>query len=172
MPSTYNLISATTLNTTTATVTLSAIPATYTDLALLISARCNGTTTIINVRFNSDSTANNYSSLVLRGTGSSVTSFSYDSTRTSLFQQDGVNPNTTTANAFSSSQLYIPSYTSNYSKSISGYTVVEDNATTAYVDVIAHLWTPTSAITSISLFAQSDSFVSGSTFFLYGIKNS
>jgi hypothetical protein len=172
MPSTYNLISSNTLSTTTASVTFSAIPSTFTDLVLKISARNNGTTTIVNVRFNGDTTANNYSSLVLRGTGSTVTSFSYDSTRTSLFQQDGVNPSANYANSFSTSEIYIPSYTTTRNKSISGSTNTEDNSTTAYISKIAHLWTNPVAITSINLFAASDSFVSGSSFYLYGIKNS
>ena len=172
MATTYNLISSNALTSSAASVTFSSIPATYTDLVLKITARNDDTTTIMGIRFNGDTTSNNYSSLILRGSGSAASSLSYNTTRTQLFQQDGVEPSTMAANTFVNAELYIPSYTVSEHKPISGFTVTEDNSATAYMSVIAHLWRNTAAITSINLFSNSGNLVSGSSFHLYGIKNS
>jgi len=171
MPSTYQLISSNVLTTTTASVTFSAIPSTYTDLALRISARNDDNTTIMGIRFNGITTTT-YSSVILRGSGSAASSLSYDTTRTQLFQQDGVEPSTMTANTFVNAELYIPSYTASQNKPISGFTVTEDNATTSFISSIAHLWQNTAAITSINLFSNGGNLVSGSSFYLYGVKSS
>ena len=171
MANTYTLIASNTLSSSAASVTFSAIPNTYTDLVLRYSARNDDTTTILNVRFNGD-TATNYSNTILRGSGSTVSSLSYNTTRTQLFEQDGIEPSTMTANTFNSSEIYIPSYLVSQNKPMSSFTVTEDNSTTAYMSAIASLWRNTAAITSFELYSQGGNIVSGSSFFLYGIKKS
>lgn len=171
MPVTYNLIASNTLTTSAASVTFSAIPNTYTDLVLRYSARNDDTTTILGVRFNGD-TATNYSTTILRGNGSAASSLSYNTTRTQLFEQDGIEPSTMTANTFNNGEIYIPSYLVSQNKPMSTFTVTEDNSSTAYMSAIANLWRNTAAITSINLYSNGGNLVSGSSFFLYGIKNS
>ena len=68
MPTTYEPIATQTLGSAAATITFSSIPATYTDLRLVLV----GTSTISanpKINFNSD-TATNYSQTILSGNGS------------------------------------------------------------------------------------------------------
>ena len=177
MATTYTLIASNTLGSSAASVTFSAIPNTFTDLVLKFSVRSTGgsnTFDHINVTFNGD-TASNYSRTYLNGNGAAAASGR--STSASLFGMlqaaDGA---TATSNTFSNGELYIPSYTASQNKPVSQDSAQETNATTAYRVVNAGLWRNTSAITSIELAVGgsggSTDFVSGSSFFLYGIKNS
>jgi hypothetical protein len=165
---TYTLISSNVLSSSAASVTFSAIPATYTDLVIRYSARNDDSTTVLGVRFNGD-TATNYSVTVLRGSGAAASSLSYNTTRTQLFQQDGIEPSTMTANIFNNAEIYIPSYAVSQNKPMSSFTVTEDNSSTAYMSAIANLWRNTAAITSITLYSNAGNIVAGSTFYLYGI---
>ena len=171
MANTYTLIASNTLGASAASVTFSAIPDTFTDLVLRYSARNDDSTTILGVRFNGD-TATNYSNTILRGSGSAASSISYHTNRTQLFEQDGIEPSTMTANTFNSGEIYIPSYLASQNKPMSTFTVTEDNSSTAYMSAIANLWRNTAAITSIELYSNGGNLVSGSSFFLYGIKSS
>jgi hypothetical protein len=175
MPSTYTLISSNVLSSSAASVTFSAIPSTYTDLVLRMSTRSSGGGSIadsIRVRFNSDS-ATNYSYTYLFGysTGGSdsvqITNDNY------IYINNGSVGNTATANTFSSAEIYLPSYTLNQNKPLSIYSVLENNAASAYMEHDAVLYRSTSAISSIEFsLGSSADFVSGSSFYLYGIKNS
>lgn len=173
MATTFTLISSTTLTGSQATVTFSSIPSTYTDLCLKISARNDDTSAfgVLYMQFNgSGGTA--YSRTILRGSGSAV--ISARSSSTSEFQSSatGVVGGSATANTFSSAEFYIPSYTASQNKPTSYFGVNEDNATAAYMGTIANLWQNNSAISSISVYLSGVNFVSGSSFYLYGIKNS
>jgi hypothetical protein len=173
MPSTYKLISATTLSTTTTTVTFSAIPSTYTDLVLRIGSRdsfSNGNGVSIKLRFNSD-TASNYSWTLLQGSGTFVSSSraSNQSGRTDFEASSDAGQ---TANTFGSTEIYIPSYTVSQNKAISGFGASENNNSTANrIGSSANLWRNTAAISQIDITTYQN-FVSGSSFYLYGIKNS
>ncbi len=172
MPNTYTLISSNVLGSSAASVTFSAIPATYTDLVLRCSLRSDVASTLENVtiRYNSDS-ATNYSLTRLRGDGSAASSSASSSANEMTFfaAADG---STATSNTFSNWELYIPSYTVSQNKPMSSFQVQENNTTAANTTVVATLWRNTAAITSMLISAQSSNFVSGSSFYLYGIKNS
>ena len=172
MPATYTLIASNTLSSAAASVTFSAIPGTYTDLVLRWSSRTDNASVVdvVLLEFNaSGGTA--YSTRRIIGTGSAAASTGFSNAATSLLPQtDGANA---TANTFGSAELYIPSYTISQNKPISSFGCMEDNATTAYIAANAGLWSNTSAITQIKLTSNAAAnFVSGSSFFLYGIKNS
>ena len=172
MATTYTLISSNVLSSTTASVTFSSIPATYTDLVLKCSVRLSdvSATATVKVWFNSD-TANNYSLTFLRGSGSAVaTNRTSSSPYFSTGQADG---NGATANTFTSAELYIPSYTVSQNKPFSSISAQEDNSSTAYIEARSGLWRNTAAMTSISLqpIDAGISFLSGSSFYLYGISN-
>jgi len=153
-----------------ASVTLPAtgtIPATYTDLKLVYSARATvaGTQEFINISFNGNTS--NYSLRSLQGDGSAASSNAWS------FRWIGYAVGSTaTASTFSNGELYIPNYRSSNFKSFSGDNVAENNTTNAQSIMTANLWSDTAAITSIALSVQGGSdFVEGSTFYLYGISN-
>jgi hypothetical protein len=169
---TYTLINSNVLASTTASVTFSAIPATYTDLVLRCSMRLDeaSTTATVKVWFNSD-TANNYSLTFLRGSGSAAASNRTSSSP--YFSTGQANGNSATANIFTSAELYIPSYAASQNKPFSSISAHENNTSTAYIESRAGLWSNTAAMTSISLqpIDVGISFLSGSSFYLYGISN-
>ena len=167
MANTYELITSQTLSSNASSVTFSSIPQTYTDLLFRLSVRSTGTNGTGDVNINSNNSGN---AIRLLSDGSAVSS----ANQTPLFFFYG-NSSSATANTFASNDLYIPNYTntSNY-KSVSLDMVSENNGTAALAVLVAGIWNNTSAITSVS-FAYSaggEQLVSGSTFYLYGIKNS
>lgn len=179
MATTYTLISSNVLTSSAASVTFSSIPATYTDLVLRISARAenagaNGLN--IDLRFNGD-TASNYSYVVLRG-NSSVANSGAIGNQNYLRLQAAANTDLSTSNTFSNWETYIPSYAVSQNKPISSYWVQENNSSTAsesFIIAQAGLWRNTAAITSIAIANLTESpaknFLSGSSFYLYGISN-
>jgi hypothetical protein len=82
------------------------------------------------------------------------------------------------ADTFTSAEIYIPSYTASQSKPLSSFSVYENNtappATTNEIDAVAHLYRSNTAISSITMTSSvgTFNFASGSSFYLYGIKNS
>jgi hypothetical protein len=149
------------------------IPATYTDLALKVSARRSDTSEgSLSTRFNSDS-GSNYSNRTIRGTGSAASSSSDSGLNLLPFWViDGTGY---TANTFASADIYIPNYTSANQKSISAENAAENNATGSYMQITAGLWSGTAAINAITLYANEQAtgtFAQYSTATLYGIKNS
>ena len=172
MPSTYTLISSNVLASSATSVTFSAIPSTYTDLVLRVSARTDTAAAIEScyVQFNSD-TATNYSYVLITGNGSAASSNIYSSQNyVGSIPADAA---TATSNTFASWEVYVPSYLASQKKPLSIFGVQENNQTSAFIRPTAGLWQGTSAITSISFTGTSGgSFVSGSSFYLYGIKNS
>tara|TARA_R110000803_G_scaffold145228_2_gene211063 strand:- start:23 stop:529 length:507 start_codon:yes stop_codon:yes gene_type:complete len=150
-------------------ITFASIAADYTDLKIVISARNSNASNdndFVFATFNADS-GSNYSWRRLYGTGSTVASSS--SSTTYLVAGRSCN-NGRTSNTFSNTSFYIPNYASSNQKSTSTDSVEENNATTAFQDIYAGLWTGTAAITSITLGAGSYSFLEYSTASLYGIS--
>ncbi len=174
MASSRYLISSTTLGSSTASVTFSGIPSTYTDLCIKISARTDesgATESQILVEYNGSATAV-YSNTRLRGSGSAAASLR-NSNEAYIRIPDGTPGPSATSNTFSNGEIYIPSYTVSQYKPASLVSMAENNATAAYMDAEAGLWQNTSAISSIKLSPNAGvNFVSGSSFYLYGLKNS
>ena len=173
MPSTYTLIKGETLASSAASYTFTAIPSTFTDLVLRFSLRTNRTSTFDNIatQINGD-TATNYSNILLAGDGSAATS-SFGSSL-SIWRDQVTNGNDSTIDTFSNSELYIPNYTSSTNKVASVFSVQENNAATnARIRANAYLYRGTGSITSM-VFTQTNgsSWLAGSSFYLYGIKNS
>jgi hypothetical protein len=174
MANTYTLIASNTLGSSAASVTFSSIPATYTDLVLKVSVRSTRAATSNNfdMRINSDSSSL-YSYTYIYGSGSSAAS-SRSSNDTSFFIST-MNAANSTSSTFTSAEIYIPSYTASQNKPLGSFGAFENNSsTTNEIDANAHLYRSTSAITSLTLYSGlgSFSFDTGSSFFLYGIKNS
>jgi len=168
---TYNLISSNVLSSSAASVTFSSIPATYTDLVLRWSARqdYDSVTNGGNITFNNN-TSSIYSNVRIQGDGSTTSSnLTSNSTESTTFTP-GASPGAT-ANTFGSCELYIPNYTVSANKPMSHFLVSESNAATGpLIQSRAILFRSTSAISSIELYAGFN-YVSGSSFYLYGISN-
>jgi len=170
MPTTMKLIAKNVLGSSASSVTFSSIPGTgYTDLRLISSARTNrgnnGDSMYLN--FNGDTTSSNYSNRILYGTGSSVASITE---ARGICLTQGACGNSDTANTFGSSDAYIPNYAGSTAKSVSHQGNSETNAATSYMSIDAGLWVGTAAISSLVITPGNGSqFLSGSSFFLYGI---
>jgi hypothetical protein len=175
MPNTYQLISSNVLGSSAASVTFSAIPSTYTDLVLRISARDTNTGAIIaNTSFTfNGSSGSLYSITKLIGDGSAASSSRRSNITSDEFYYPGSNAGMS-ANTFGSVEIYIPSYTASQNKPFSTFGVTENNSATAgdtEIDAWANLYRDTAAISSIAINAYV-TFSAGSSFYLYGIKNS
>jgi hypothetical protein len=142
-----------------ATIDFSAIPGTYTDLMLVLSARATSTTATITVAFNGS--AASFTNIYLQGDGSAVTS----TTGTTLVGRASIS--TDTASTFGNLSIYIPNYAGSADKNFSVDTVSENNATTAYTQIFTGVWANTAAITQITLSLAN--FAQYSNAYLYGI---
>jgi hypothetical protein len=163
----YILLERVELNASAASVTFDNIPQSgYTDLKVVASGRGTRSEVQSNwlVSFNGSTT--NFTARFLEGTGSGASSGSY-----ARFI-GAVPAANATASTFGNLELYIPNYLSNVYKSYSTDAVTENNATLAFTNLIAGLWSDTSAINSITISSgSSDNFVANSTFSLYGVAD-
>lgn len=175
MPSTYTLISSNVLTSSAASVTFSAIPSTYTDLVLRMSVRANSNITINTIKLtanNNTSSVYSYTRLYADSGGNNIYS-TRSSNNTSIGVQFA-DDNGNTSNTFGSIEIYIPSYTANQNKPISSFGVAEDNVSgNGGISAMASLFRSTTAISSLEIGNYSTTlFNAGSSFYLYGIKNS
>ena len=173
MPSTYTLISSNVLSSSAASVTFSAIPSTYTDLVLRVSARSDAAgLTQDNIWITFNGVGSGYSTTALTGNGSAASSNS-TSSATIIRAYNGANSNGATANSFGSAEIYIPNYAGSTAKPVSSFGVSETNSATSYLSATAGLSSATAAITSImTMTGNGSNWLAGSSFYLYGIKNS
>ena len=149
-----------------ATIDFTSIPQTYTDLKLVISSRVSYATSGDTPYLDFNGLTTNRTGRFLEGSGAAAAS-------STLTRQGFVASGTNAAtNAFGSTEIYIPNYTSTTTnKSFSVDSVTENNGTTAYQWLVASLWSSTAAITRVTLTPTSGSFVEYSTATLYGISN-
>ena len=162
MPSTYTPIATQTLGSAAASVTFSSIPSTYTDLIVVINGAVTSGTANCNFQLNGD-TSTNYSRTALSGTGSAANSSRFTGSAYGMINDYGYLDTTYRTNMLAQFM--------NYSNATTFKTVLarsnnSDNGTAATVT----LWRSTAAISTIYLYASSSTFITGSTFTLYGIK--
>jgi hypothetical protein len=179
MPNTMSLIASATATSGTSVAAFTSIPGTYTDLRILISARdsyTSGGGNSMNIQFNGVTTT--YNSKYLQSYAASSLDNGTETTTTyggiTGSPMRAVVNGAATASTFGNTEIYISNYSTSNFKSWSINGVAEDNAGGATsqngVSMTAGLWSNTSAITSISFGLEVGSFVSPSTFYLYGIK--
>ena len=167
MPGSYVKIQSVTVGSGgTANMEFTSIPGTFDDLLIKLSARpTSGGATQAQIQFNS-SGGTAYSDRTLEGSGSSASSYS----RSSQPYVWAIAADPTTTSTFGNTEFYIPNYAGSDNKSVSIDSVSEANQTTAYMALVAGLWSNTSAITSIILTLNGTNFAQHSTAVLYGIK--
>jgi hypothetical protein len=139
---------------------MSSIPATYTDLVLVVSSSTS-TNTNLYLRFNNDSTSL-YSDTVLNGNGTTASS-ARDVTQTKgWIDSDAYSQNNFNYNAI----VQIMNYSN--STTFKTYLSRSNNAGIG-VTASVGLYRNTSAINRVDIFSNAGTFNSGSTFTLYGI---
>lgn len=156
---TYDKIATTTLGSSTQNITFSSISGSYTDLIVI----CRGTFDPGNLAFqvNSD-TGNNYSATLLKGNGSTASSYAYSNGNSGRLGEGGN----------SSQNVYI-SHFMNYSNTTTYKTVLtRSNEPVNHTSAWVSLWRSTSAITSIKIFTTGSGNVLDSGFIatIYGVK--
>jgi hypothetical protein len=156
-----------------ASIDFSSIPGTYTDLLIKSSLRSDQAVdyNYAYMRINGVTT----SSYSYRGIyADSNTTGTYGTANNNLIEMNLTVGANSTASTFSNGEVYFPNYTSSNNKSFFVDAVTEKNAATNVgLYLSAGLFTTSSAITSISIFASGSlKFVQYSTATLYGIKNS
>jgi hypothetical protein len=154
--STYTPIATTTLGSSSATVTFSSIPSTYTDLVIVF----NGANTAgLNkfIQFNND-TSSLYSCTALGGDGTSASSSRF----TVAAYIDVFNSGT--------NRSMIIVQVQNYSNTTTFKTYLSRNSAASNgVEAIVGMYRSTAAINRIDLKVTANAYAAGSTFTLYGI---
>ena len=172
MAATYNLISSyTVVGSSTSSVVMNTIPSTYDHLIINISSRANYSGVYhLNalVQTNSQSTSSTYSGR-----------FAYNSSSASIATQtsdptgiwiSGANGSST--NYFSNNWSFIGNYNSSAGPSSRPYVGVQEAIGGALVIFGKSQPGTAAAVTSLTFKElSSNNFVEGSTFYLYGIKN-
>lgn len=170
MPNTFELIASSTVGATAvSSIEFTSIPSTYTDLVVVGSCRTNRANATDETTLTFNNSTSSYSWRLLYGSGSVAGSASGSSDVAIYGIQ--VTGNNSTASTFGNFQIYIPNYAGSTNKSVSIEAVAEDNASAAFMKMVAGLWSNTSAISSLKLSGQAGNFVQYSTAYLYGVKN-
>jgi len=162
MATTYEKIATTTLG-SAGQITFSSIPATYTDLRIVLVSKSDFSGANVQFRFNGD-TGNNYSFTYLRGNGASASSYRESNNPYGYLadQSSDTQPNMGTLDIFSYAGSTFKTALATYS---------DDRNGSGYGFALVNLWRSTSAITSVSLSPSNfgGNFQAGTTATLYGI---
>jgi hypothetical protein len=163
MATTYVPLATQTLATASASVTFSSIPATYTDLVLIVNYGFN-TGQYISLQMNGDSTVANYSGTWLGGDGTARSGRYTGSSGGLWLSMVDADASVGTISKFD---------IMNYSNATTYKTVMaRNNRSAVWSAAQVGLWRNTAAITSILIKELSGyNFVAGSTFNLYGIAS-
>jgi hypothetical protein len=160
MTDTYRPLATVTLGSAASSVTFSSIPATYRDLILVAT----GTSTAdadIQITINSDTTSGNYSRVTASGNLNNLAVSS-----------------TTSGNQVTFWGFWSSSQVATFTNQFMDYSATDKhktfltraNRSGSGADMIASRWANTAAITSISLATVGTTFVTGSTFNLFGVS--
>jgi hypothetical protein len=176
MANTYRLIAKSNLAVVTNSVTFSAIPSTYDNLEILTIARSNyavDNMDTIRISFNGDSSTNYYTQVSY--VWQSLTTYSSPANLSYIPVYWGATTANYPANVWAVNRIEIPQYknTSYYKNLVfSGGAARNTNSGVFGIGVGGGMFgANTAAISSISLGCGSGSFEAGTSFYLYGIKN-
>jgi hypothetical protein len=169
MAATYEPITTQTLGSSTATVTFSSIPQTYTDLIIVINSAAS-VNLDWDMQFNGDTgsgTGTNYSYTTFGGNGSTASSQRQSNQVAIRLDYASAYMSATTIQAFAVAHIFNYSNSTTYKTSLSR----TSNAGTGVGSSVG-LWRNTAAITQIAFsnWGGAATYVAGSTFTLYGIK--
>ena len=147
-----------------ATIDISNIPSTYTDLCIKLSLRVSSTDTPVLVTFNGVTTGYSWRRMYADGSGTNGAQLN-----DGYFLWAGKSGYT--ANAFAACEMYISQYSSSLYKAISTESLVENDGTLGEMFMTSALWANASAINQITLTPVTGNLVQYSTVSIYGISN-
>lgn len=163
MPSTYEPIATTTLGSAASDITFSSIPATYTDLKIILVGIYTDAGEQLSMQFNGITTTT-YSRTYLRGNGTTATSGRVE------FDNDiNISPGAGIGSQKRSfTNIDIFSYAGSTNKTCLISDSQDSNGSGWQANYVG-LWRSTSAITSVKLY-PANTFATGTTATIYGIK--
>jgi hypothetical protein len=167
MANTYELIASSTVGLLGAsTIDFTSIPSTYTDILFMLSLRDSAVSVASADLISFNGSTASITSRMIQGSGTAASS----SSTPAQFAGNNVSATATSA-TFSNVEIYIPNYAGSNYKSFSVDSVTENMAAAAYANLIAGLWSNTSAINQVTFTPTSGTFAQYSTAYLYGVKN-
>lgn len=157
---TYTALGTTTLSSSASSVTFSNISSSYRDLTCVVYA--DGTAqTELYIRFNND-TSSTYTAVRMQGSGTAAGYNTYSGTGGMRIVGNG----DIMTNFSFTATIHVP----DYSATDKSKTLLSRTNSSNGVDACAGNWPSTSAISSITLYPNSGSFDTGSTFSLFGVS--
>ena len=160
--STEVAIATTTLTTSAASIDFSSIPATYTDLRLVIFTETGGTGALF--KLNNVSTGGLYSQTAMRGNGSDVTGA--NTIGANVMYIGGYSVSLGTAPIFTTTTINFFSYAGSTFKTLLQNLSADQNGS-GITSAVVGIFASTSAINQITLYSAT--FGAGTTATLYGI---
>ena len=162
MPATYEPIATQTISTASAAVVFNSIPQTYTDLVVVVESRFTQSGgRWMGVRLNNDASAN-YSTIYMAGSGTGTLSAFFADNALRIGNGSG-------SSARSGSIAHIANYTNTSAYKVS----ISRSVTNEYAISYTSHWRNNAAVTTLTFVcdtAESNQFMAGSTFSVYGIK--
>jgi hypothetical protein len=170
---TYTLINSNVLSSSAASVTFSSIPTTYRDLVLKTTIRLDNTASNVNMGFNTDSGLTRWNTTYIRGNGSTVVTTTTGSGSNEAYVINA-NISTSDTSMFSNDEIYIPDYSISSLKQTYTFSARDNNTTGGGLLTVTSAYYSTATIVStLKLLPNGGvNFAAGSSFYLYGIKNS
>lgn len=176
MANTYTLIGSNTVGSGgAASITFSSIPATYTDLAVKISARSDSAVYYTPVWMVVNSITSGYTNRFIDVYNNGPTTATDWFGINSKMPAGAATGASDTSSTFSNNEVYIPNYAGSTYKSVSVDGTTENNSSTNnqwYLFLSANLLSNTAAVTGLTFTLNAGSFVQYSSIYLYGISKS
>ena len=139
----------------------------YTDLVMKISSRNNNPSIAGNILLYLNGASSGYSNIFVQGSGSGT--FSSGVVARMVGDMDTA---ASASGIFNNIEVYIPNYLSALNKTFNAESVSEETGATAYSMLSVNTRNNTEALTSIGIEDRNGYlYVQGTSFYLYGIKN-
>jgi hypothetical protein len=166
----FQCLAQITVSSNTTAIDFTSIPGTFTDLKVELSARGDGyNANDLYVLFNGATSG--YTGRYVMKDSSDPTVVTSTSATTKIIS--GFIPaSQATSNTYGAATIYVPNYTGANYKQTSSEAHTENNGTIQWIMFSSGVWASTAAITQLSLNLNGGNFISGTTAYLYGIKNS
>jgi len=163
----FNSIATINGNGSTATITFSSIPSTYTHLQVRVMARVAAGGEDLTLQFNGD-TGTNYTRHRLTGNGTAAAAAGNASTTGITTLGSAGMP--TAASTYAVTIIDVLDYANTNKYKTARMLSGQDSNGSGGVDFTSGVWMNTAAITSLTIYALSSNFPTASSFALYGIK--